>query len=36
MGLVVSLVAQGWCWWYRMYAPGDAVLEGLKTQPERP
>ncbi len=29
MGLVVSLVTQGWCWWYRKYAPGDAVLEEL-------
>jgi endonuclease YncB( thermonuclease family) len=23
-----ELVKQGWCWWYRKYAPGDAVLEG--------
>jgi len=22
---------QGWCWWYRMYAPGETVLEGLET-----
>ena len=22
------LVKQGWCWWYRKYAPGDTVLEG--------
>ncbi len=20
----------GWCWWYRKYAPGDAVLEELE------
>jgi endonuclease YncB( thermonuclease family) len=20
----------GGCWWYRKYAPGDAVLEGLE------
>ena len=24
-----ELVKQGWCWWYRKYAPGDTVLEGL-------
>lgn len=24
-----ELVRQGWCWWYRKYAPGDTVLEGL-------
>ena len=23
-----ELVKQGWCWWYRKYAPGDVVLEG--------
>ena len=23
------LVKEGWCWWYRKYAPGDTVLEGL-------
>jgi hypothetical protein len=22
------LVKEGWCWWYRKYAPGDTVLEG--------
>jgi endonuclease YncB( thermonuclease family) len=26
------LVNQGWCWWYRKYAPGDTVLEGLETE----
>jgi endonuclease YncB( thermonuclease family) len=25
-----SLVKDGWCWWYRKYAPGDAVLEELE------
>ena len=24
-----ELVKQGWCWWYRKYAPEDTVLEGL-------
>jgi endonuclease YncB( thermonuclease family) len=23
-------VKDGWCWWYRKYAPGDTVLEGLE------
>jgi micrococcal nuclease len=27
-----ELVKQGWCWWYRKYAPGDTVLEGLETE----
>jgi micrococcal nuclease len=27
-----SLVKDGWCWWYRMYAGGDAVLERLETE----
>ena len=26
-----TLVKDGWCWWYRKYAPGDMVLEGLET-----
>lgn len=26
-----EMVKQGWCWWYRKYAPGDTVLEGLET-----
>ena len=25
-----ELVKAGWCWWYRKYAPGDTVLEGLE------
>ncbi len=24
------LVKSGWCWWYRKYAPGDAVHEELE------
>ncbi|MBI3355239.1 MAG: thermonuclease family protein [Nitrospirae bacterium] len=27
-----ALVKDGWCWWYRKYAPGDAVLEGLEKE----
>ena len=25
-----KLVKDGWCWWYRKYASGDTVLEGLE------
>jgi endonuclease YncB( thermonuclease family) len=25
-----ALVKDGWCWWYRKYAPEDVVLEGLE------
>jgi micrococcal nuclease len=25
-----TLVEDGWCWWYRKYAPGDTVLERLE------
>jgi micrococcal nuclease len=25
-----ELVKDGWCWWYRKYAPGDTVLEGFE------
>ena len=25
-----TLVKDGWCWWYRKYAPGDTFLEGLE------
>ena len=25
-----ALVKDGWCWWYRKYAPEDTVLEGLE------
>jgi micrococcal nuclease len=27
-----TLVKDGWCWWYWMYAPGDTVLEGLEKE----
>ena len=27
-----ELVKEGWCWWYRKYAPGDTVLEGLEKE----
>jgi Staphylococcal nuclease homologue len=30
MNLNQELVRHGWCWWYRKYAPGDTVLEGLE------
>lgn len=27
-----TLVKDGWCWWYRKYAPGDTVLEALENE----
>jgi hypothetical protein len=27
-----ELVKDGWCWWYRKYAPGDTMLEGLEKE----
>lgn len=27
-----KLVKDGWCWWYRKYAPDDPVLEGFETE----
>ena len=30
MNLNQELVKQGWCWWYRKYAPGDTLLGELK------
>jgi micrococcal nuclease len=27
-----ALVKDGWCWWYRKYAPGDVVLEGMEKE----
>lgn len=32
MNLNRELVKQGWCWWYRKYAPGDRVLEVLEQE----
>jgi endonuclease YncB( thermonuclease family) len=27
-----SLVKDGWCWWYRKYAPGNKELESLEAE----
>jgi micrococcal nuclease len=27
-----TLVKEGWCWWYRKYAPGSATLERLEVE----
>ena len=27
-----TLVEDGWCWWYRKYAPGDTELERLEKE----
>jgi endonuclease YncB( thermonuclease family) len=27
-----ALVKDGWCWWYRKYAPNDTALEGLERE----
>ena len=27
-----ELLREGWCWWYKKYAPGDTVLEGLEKE----
>jgi endonuclease YncB( thermonuclease family) len=27
-----TLVKEGWCWWYRKYAPDDTTLEKLETE----
>ena len=26
------LVKDGWCWWYRKYAPENTMLEGLESE----
>jgi micrococcal nuclease len=33
--VIHTLVKDGLCWWYRKYAPGDTVLEGLSRECER-
>ena len=30
MNLNQELTKQGWCWWYRKYAPGNIELESLE------
>lgn len=30
MNLNQELVKQGWCWWYRQYAPGNITTEELE------
>ena len=30
-----KLVKDGWCWWYRKYAPGDTELERLEQDARR-
>jgi endonuclease YncB( thermonuclease family) len=32
LNLNQELVKQGWCWWYRKYAPGDTALEQLENE----
>ena len=27
-----ALVKEGWCWWYRKYAPGEMELERLEKE----
>ena len=27
-----ALVKDGWCWWYRKYAPGSTTLERLEVE----
>ncbi|HKQ35109.1 MAG TPA: thermonuclease family protein [Nitrospiraceae bacterium] len=27
-----QLVKDGWCWWYRKYAPGDTLLKGMEKE----
>ena len=32
MNLNYELVRQGWCWWYRKYAPDYAILQALEAE----
>ena len=32
---IVSILKQAGCWWYRKYALGDTMLEGLAKERER-
>ena len=32
MNLNHELVKQGWCWWYRKFAPGYKIFEGLEKE----
>jgi len=32
MSLNQEFVKQGWCWWFRKYAPGDTVLEQIERE----
>jgi len=31
MNLNQEVTKQGWCWWYRKYAPAETVLEEFET-----
>ena len=31
-----ELVQDGWCWWYRKYAPADPILESLEAEAREP
>ncbi len=30
-----ELIKDGWCWWYRKYAPGDTLLEELEKEAQK-
>ena len=31
-----ELVQDGWCWWYRKYAPADPIIESLEGEAREP